>query len=123
MNGGHQFNHSLGKNIPNTGEAWITIPPGITATNKGRFKLSCSDNIFFALSYRSFKLNQNDHKNRVILADEDQPELNLADKTANEREVTTVKATEVGGGIFDWVLLYLGLIVYVRRKAHPPTFT
>ena len=123
VNGGHQFNHSLGKNIPNTGEAWITIPPGITATNKGRFKLSCSDNIFFALSYRSFKLNQNDHKNRVILADEDQPELNLADKTANEREVTTVKATEVGGGIFDWVLLYLGLIVYVRRKAHPPTFT
>ncbi len=108
VNGGYQFNHILGENIPNTGEAWVTIPSEISVTNRGRFKLSCSDNIFFALSYRSFKLNQNDHKSRVILADEDQPEKNLADNVVVENEVKIV--TEAGGGVFNWFLLFLGLL-------------
>ena len=108
VNGGYLFNYILGKNVPNTGEAWVTIPSEIAATNRGRFKLSCSDNIFFALSYRSFKLNQNDHKSRVILADEDQPERNLADKAVVESEV--VKVTEAGGGSFNWFLLFLVLL-------------
>ena len=111
---GYQFNHILGKNIPNTGEAWVTIPSEIVATNRGRFKLSCSDNIFFALSYRSFKLNQSDHKSRVILADEDQPERNLADKAVVESEEIV---TEAGGGTFDWLLLFLGLIGLSHKRA------
>ena len=107
VNGGYQFNYVLGENVPNTGEAWVTIPSGIAATSGGRFKLSCSDNIFFALSYRSFKLNQNDHNNRVILADEDKPERNLADKAIVESEVAV---TEAGGGVFNWFLLFFGLL-------------
>ncbi len=117
VNGGYQFNYILGKNVPNTGEAWVTIPAEIAATNKGRFKLSCSDNIFFSLSSRSFKLNQNDHKNRVILADEDQPERNLADKAVVENEVAV---TEAGGGVFNWFLLFLGLIGLSCKRASNP---
>jgi len=114
VNGGYQFNHTLGENVPNTGEAWVTIPAEVAATSKGRFKLSCSDNIFFALSYRPFKLNQNDHKSRAILADEDQPERNLADKAVVENEVAV---TEAGGGVFNWFLLFLGLIGLLYKRA------
>ena len=131
VNGGFQFNYILGENVPNTGEAWVTIPSDIVATSKGRFKLSCSDNIFFALSYRSFKLNQNNHENRVILVDEDQPERNLADKSVAENEAAII--TEAGGGVFNGLLLFLGLIGLsyrrililldgIRKKSTPPHF-
>ena len=107
VNGGYQFNYSLGENIPNTGEAWVTIPSTIASTNQGRFKLSCSDNVFFALSYRNFKLNQQDHKYRAILADEDQPEPKLLDKSVNEQN-EPVKITQAGGGSLDgYFLLFM----------------
>ena len=52
--GGYRFNQILAKNVLNSGSAWVTIPVDSAIGNQGRFKLKCSDNIFFAVSYRDF---------------------------------------------------------------------
>ena len=69
-----EFNEVLAENSPNTGSAWVTIPVDATLGNKGRFKLKCSDNIFFAVSYRDFVITDKTTSVTYKYNDEDQPE-------------------------------------------------
>ncbi|MGB1309602.1 MAG: reprolysin-like metallopeptidase [Leucothrix sp.] len=57
--GGKNFNTHLANNIPNTGNAAIFLPASVSLTQSGRFKLSCSNNIFFSISSYSFAIGQN----------------------------------------------------------------
>ena len=59
VNGGKQFDIALAKNIPNTGSANVFLSDSLPSTNKGRFKLSCSNNIFFSISSSNFTISQN----------------------------------------------------------------
>ena len=57
--GGNHFSIALANNLPNEGKAAIFLPENIRSTSTGRFKLSCSNNIFFSISSSNFAINQN----------------------------------------------------------------
>ena len=59
IDGGNRFDISLAEGIPNNGYANIYLPENIASTNTGRFKLSCSNNIFFSISSSNFTISQN----------------------------------------------------------------
>jgi len=117
VDGGYHFDQSLGKDLPNTGVAWVTIPSTLSATTRGRFKVRCSDNIFFAVSYRNFDVNDEDHSKRIILADEDQPERDLEDVDLSKIDDTKYAVSSLpveGGGALEWLFMLL-LLTGLRR--------
>ena len=120
--GGIQFNKTLAMNVPNTGRAMVTLPADTPSTSQGRFKIKCSDNIFFAVSYRNFLLTrQGDQVVGGGYVDEDQPEPNLADRTLEslpELANTTGSGSSgsKGGGSMGGLLLLLGLMLSFKKK-------
>jgi len=122
VNSGYTFTRLLSENVPNTGKASITIPVDLGATSRARFKIRCSDNIFFAISYRNFSLNGADHSKRIMLADEDLPELNLLDKNLNKNITAFAGSSAIatketaGGGAFNSFFLLLLLVTFVMKK-------
>ena len=119
VDGGHNFAQVLGEGLPNTGMAWVTIPSSSRSTSQGRFKISCSDNIFFAVSYRNFYVNSQNHKTRLKFADEDQPELKLKDvdlNKVNDTKYDELVQVKQGGGSLDWFMLILLMSVFKRFK-------
>ncbi len=119
VDGGYNFDQMLGKVLPNTGEAWVTIPATLPSTTQGRFKIRCSDNIFFAVSYRNFDVNNQQHSERQILSDEDQPELNLEDVDLSKIDTTKYAEPSLsgeGGGAFEWLFALLFLTGFRKFK-------
>ena len=116
VDGGYNFKQILGEDLPNTGEAWVTLPATLPTTSRGRFKIRCSNNIFFAVSYHNFAINSQKHSARQRLADEDQPELNLKDIDLSK--IDTVKYTEPSvaeaGGVLEWLFALL-LLTGIKR--------
>ncbi len=118
--GGIQFNQELAKNIANTGSAWITIPLDSQISSKGRFKLKCSNNIFYTVSYRDFALAEIKTPIAFHYNDEDQPEQDLKDTDINivavVNNVTNVaeNTSTSGGGAFGLWWFFFGLLV-IRR--------
>ncbi len=51
---GLNFDQLLAENIPNSGKTRIRLPDTVTGKRNARFKLSCSDNVFFSVSPRAF---------------------------------------------------------------------
>jgi hypothetical protein len=113
VDGGYHFKKILGEGLPNTGEAWVTIPSTSPITSRGRFKISCSNNIFFAVSYRNFSINNQNDSERQILNDEDQPELKLKDVDLSK--IDDLKYAEPSsleaGGSFEWLFAFFFLTV------------
>ncbi len=119
IDGGQNFNQSVASNIPNTGETQITIPADITTTAYARFKIKCSDNIFYAVSYRDFLITDSDTSLTLRYVNEDQAENNLEDEpliletTAAISNDNTVSSSSItsgiasGGGIFDMLMYFL----------------
>jgi len=118
IDGGYHFNKVLGEGIPNTGEAWVIIPATVPSTSQGRFKIRCSDNIFFAVSYRNFEVNKLNHSNRLILSDEDQPENNLKDIDISKIETTKYAepSSSVAGGALGGLFALLFLLSIRKFK-------
>jgi len=50
VDGGNNFNTILAQNSSNDGSETVTIPSSITANSHSRFKVACSNNIFFDIS-------------------------------------------------------------------------
>ncbi|MEE9327844.1 MAG: zinc-dependent metalloprotease family protein [Cocleimonas sp.] len=120
--GGYLFDQKLANNIANIGESWITIPADFPLTSKGRFKINCSDNIFFAISYRNFFITDQIDPITEILEDGGLPELDLLDKKENLNEASTditTKESTTGGGPFNpyflILILFLSSIIKKRR--------
>jgi hypothetical protein len=123
--GGYHFEQKLANNVANIGESWITIPADSPLTSKGRFKINCSDNIFFAISYRNFLITNQINPITEILEDGGQAELDLLDKKENVVEVTaatTTKEPAAGGGSFNpyflALIIFLSSIIKKRRGCH-----
>ena len=93
LDNGHHFDWELAHRVANTGLATIVIPTDLSNSSAARFKLSCSDNIFFSISNRSFAIS--DDKNAV---------LSSSDNTVNSSRVTQGGG---GGGSFSVLFLFL----------------
>jgi hypothetical protein len=95
LDDGHHFDWELAHHVANTGSATIVIPAALTDVDTARFKLSCSDNIFFSVSKRSF----------VISGDGDE------DSALSSRGNTVNNSLALqdgsGGGSFSILFLFL----------------
>lgn len=118
-NGGYHFDQKLGENIINSGQASVIIPSDSPETAQGRFKISCSDNIFFAVSSRNFVLTSEAGSVTPILDNEDQPEEDLQDRQVIvTTAVNTVAPSSQGGGSFDLFLFFLSVLVFRQKLSH-----
>ena len=124
---GLNFTTVVAKDLSNKGDAWVLIPATAKKTNEGRFKLKCSDNIFFALSYRNFVLTDKTTQVTYKHGDEDQPETNLKDtdlsvvSTSNEispssPNTNTTSQGSSGGGLINYWLLLISCVLLMRRR-------
>ncbi len=118
-NGGYDY-QMLEEGVPNTGETWVYLPTSLQQTNHARFKLSCSNNIFFAVSYRDFTLTRND----LDEAPEPGPEPGLKDRSASLVPAGASPASagqpgnnfaSSGGGSFNPLWFGLLLLLKFRR--------
>jgi len=120
--GGNNFDYLVADNVLNNGETSVTIPSDITVTSQGRFKLKCTNNVFFAISSRNFFITKNDNPVSLRFDNEDQAESNLQDaslvensnRTNDTNNITAVNNTNSGGGSFPIVLYLLMLLIPQR---------
>lgn len=100
--GGLHFDTLLASAIPNTGAASVYLPNTIQTTT-GRFKLSCSNNIFFSVSSDNFAISQN-----------------IESSAAGPRNIDTIiiadNTTYSGGGSTGTSLFLLFLIATMFKK-------
>jgi len=120
LDGGQNFNYAVAANIPNTGDALVTIPADVSTSANGRFKIKCSDNIFYAVSYRNFIIADSDNEITLQYLNEDQAETNLKDISLNSNPSTnsssenaTSFSNDSGGGLFD-IIFYLLFIIFIK---------
>lgn len=117
-NGGKTFNTTLANTIANTGSTSVYIPNDISPSDQGRFKISCSNNIFFALSYRNFELSHGSSNHQASPSSE--PNLSISRKNQpNEGQnlVPTYGNEKMRGGAFNhFILLFFILLIGWRFK-------
>ncbi len=120
-NSDYTFNQLVAKNLPNTGEAWISIPHEARLTSKGRFKLACSNNIFFAISYRDFSITDADDHKPQPFSNEDQAEPEINDKSLSENDTTQtssliatsdINGSSAGGSVNALIMILLVLLSF-----------
>jgi len=120
--GGQTFSYPIARNIPNTGEAQITIPAVASLSFEGRFKIKCSNNIFYAVSYRNFYITDEEISNGPRFSNADRVEENLADlpldnESENINSVNNVASvsniSNSGGGSIGF-LNYLICLILIR---------
>jgi hypothetical protein len=100
IDNGHHFDWELAHRVANTGSATIVIPTHFADVDTARFKLSCSDNIFFSVSNRSF-----------AISDDESAILSSRDNTVDSSRVTQGGS---GGGSFSILFLFLlGMVCLV----------
>lgn len=56
LDGGQSFEHKLADKVANNGSFDVNLP--VASTNQARVKVSCSDNIFFAISNADFTIGE-----------------------------------------------------------------
>lgn len=103
-NDGYAFDTLLASGIPNSGTAIIKLPGDIPLTAFGRFKLSCSNNVFYSISSKAFTIGQN-----------------VDTGSTTPRTDDTVVADEIsnsggGGSSSFWLIYMLGLLFLFRNK-------
>jgi hypothetical protein len=127
LDGGQNFNQSVATNIINNGETLITIPADAATSAQGRFKVKCSDNIFFAISHRNFFVTQYDDSVSIQYPNEDKPETSLKDLPLNSSPDTGGSSvisssnesfsSGSGGGVFNFMIYILMLILVFKKES------
>ena len=114
IDGGKNFNYPVAENVPNTGEVSVTVPADATVSNQGRFKIKCSDNIFFAISHRNFYVTQYDDSITLEYNNEDEPETDLKDRSLNSDPIVSsseVNSNTSGGGLFGIINILFAMFL------------
>ncbi|MEE9444994.1 MAG: zinc-dependent metalloprotease family protein [Cocleimonas sp.] len=111
--GGYSFSRKLLENVPNTGKATIYLDTDLPEVYQARLKLKCSNNIFFAVSYRNFRLTLDD----IADAKEVGAEANLSDESINKKSNKSSAAGGASNNAFLVLLLVFGIVA--RRKKDP----
>jgi hypothetical protein len=116
-NGGETFPHKLISNTANTGQTSVYIPNHLDPSSQGRFKIACSDNIFFALSYRNFSISYDDNEHQTPAGSE--PNLTLSTNELNNTNALNLTPSyaneKMRGGSFNPILLLL-VILFLSIK-------
>jgi hypothetical protein len=114
-NGGETFDTTLATHIVNTGKTSLYIPNNINPTEQGRFKITCSDNIFFAISYHNFALSYNasNHQSPPL----PEPNLTITRKgKIDDRDLTDDDGNEkMRGGMFNPLLFLIIILTFFRK--------
>ncbi|HIO92094.1 MAG TPA: hypothetical protein EYG68_04525 [Leucothrix mucor] len=116
--GGRSFGTLLASNIINNGSTSLYIPNNIPSSTQGRFKISCSNNIFFAISYHDFTLSSRSSKHNTPLSQE--PNLTINSNQPIATSSTTIQSSSTSskksGGSFSLLLMILlGITIYLGR--------
>lgn len=109
-NGGYDFDYTLAEGVPNTGNTWVTLSTGLPETSEARFKVSCSNNIFFAISYKDFSLVDDDD---IEDAQEQGAEPSLNDRSPQVSQQSNLAAA---GGSFNLLGLLMVLLMMFLMK-------
>lgn len=136
-NGGSSFEHKLAENVPNNGQHEVDLP--IVESDKGRVKVSCSDNIFFAINKANFSVNNSNGVLKIlgvkneITAKEDVPfELtpamfNYQGLKASEIKIAAKNSYQIVGGKVQPTLNFNGPlqvdIIGVKNAIESEKFT
>ena len=107
VDGGYSFPHSLLKHVPNSGVASVFLATTLPEVYQARFKVKCSDNIFFTLSNKNTRLTLDDVKDATEQGFED----DLLDGS-----VTKKSQKKKSAGSTDFLLFALMLVGLVVRK-------
>ncbi len=114
--GGYNFPIVLAKNTPNTGAVWVTIESSTSLSRKGRFKIKCSNSIFYAISYRDFVIAEQGTTAKQ-LNDQDQPEPDSGKPSTNTGgNENHVKSSS--GGSFGW--FFLVCLIFLKKGLKRP---
>lgn len=103
INNGNNFDYQLAKGVSNNGSASVYIPDYIPDSTSARFKLSCSNNIFFSISSQSFAIGQ-------VVASPQETTRN------NETTLTDQESSLSGGGSINYFLMVLLFMVFMMKK-------
>ena len=101
INNGDSFDFQIARRINNSGSAIVHIPTNVPNSTTARFKLSCSNNIFFSISSQTFSIGQ---------------ELPQPQETTRSEEVTPAaqeSALSGGGSMSGLLLVLLALMTFV----------
>ena len=104
IDGGNQFDIVVARGIPNTGSAVISLSNTIPSTSSGRFKLSCSNSIFFSISSSNFAISQNIQPSAA------------GPRNSDEIEALAETSTLSGGGSMSFLIFSLLLALYRFKK-------
>ncbi len=115
-NGGKTFDTKLASNVANTGSTSVYIPNHIDPSDHGRFKIVCSDNVFFAISYYDFELSYEESNHQASSSPE--PNLSIAAKYqgSNQNLAPTYGNEEMRGGAFSPFYLFFIILVWWQFK-------
>lgn len=111
VDNGKRFTHQLAHRVANNGLATVVIPTSIPNVQAARFRVRCSDNIFFVVSKRSFAINAS---------------ADFSATSVNSDSVTSVDTNNVfqsvatgggGGGLSILLLLGLGVAFLVKFRS------
>ncbi len=104
LDNGRSFTIELASEVENKGSVVVVIPASVRDVSQARLKLSCSDNIFFSVSNRSFEITSR------VVPDYTSVSVHSDDSSSQARQTS-------GGGSFDSIFLALFgfMIVLVRR--------
>jgi hypothetical protein len=104
-NDGYLFDTTLASNIPNSGSAIIKLPADIPLTAFGRFKLSCSNNVFYSISSKAFTIGQNVSTG------------NTTPRTDDATSVDEISNSGGGGSSSFWLISMISLLFLFRNKS------
>ena len=114
--GGQSFTNLLASNIANNGKAIVFLPNSLQKSTQGRFKIACSNNIFFAISYHNFILDFNTSNHSTTMPQEPNLALNSNHKTSSNTVSITQNSrskNKKSGGAFDlFLLMLLSMTIY-----------
>ena len=120
-NSGKTFNTLLANNRINNGKASVYIPNDITPNNNGRFKIICSNNIFFAISYHDFTLDYDASDHQSSPVSEPNSIINANPQTEAESISTPISYQKKEAGMFNPFILFI--IMLLIRILHFPVCT
>lgn len=110
QDGGQHFATLLASNVLNNGKASVYLPNTLSPSTTARFKISCSDNIFFAISYQNFAIGYetSDHSQSPS------PEPHLINKKQPQQPLNN--ESKIGAGAFNLYLFCFCLLLILSSQ-------
>ncbi len=115
-NSGKTFNTLLATNIINNGKASVYIPNHSSPSTNGRFKIACSNNIFFAISYHDFTIGYGASNHQSPPSSEPNLIINANIQTEEENASNQTNYQKKEAGTFNLFILLLMLFILRKNK-------